>query len=231
MEEHSPRRRSFTLGLMATALSPMLARAQKPARASRWRDVYMYRGADRDAKLLAQAKKQGRVAMYTSLNLKDSVPITEAFEKMTGIKVEIWRASSEKVLQRAVTEARAGRFTCDIIETNGPEMEGCYREQLLDEFYSPHFRDLPPAAFPKHRHYVADRFNMFTIAYNTDLVKPAEVPKSYQDLLDPRWAGRIALEGGDVDWFGAMVKHMGEERGLAYFRKLAQNRPQIRTGH
>ena len=231
MEEHSPRRRAFTLGLMASALSPIVVRAQKAQAPSRWHDVYMYRGADRDAKLLAEAKKQGKVAMYTSLNLKDSVPITEAFEQKTGIKVEIWRASSEKVLQRAVTEARAGRYTCDIIETNGPEMEGCYREQLLDEFWSPYFKDLPPAAFPKHRHYVADRFNMFTIAYNTNLVKPAEVPNSYQDLLDPRWSGRIALEGGDVDWFGAMVKHMGEEKGLAYFRKLAENRPQIRTGH
>lgn len=231
MAEHSPRRRAVTLALLAAAGSPFVARAQKDGAASRWRDVYMYQGADRDAKLMAEAKKQGRVAMYTSLNLKDSVPITEAFEKKTGIRVEIWRASSEKVLQRAVTEARAGRFTCDIIETNGPEMEGCHREKLLEEFWSPWFRDLPPAAFPKHRHYVADRFNMFTIAYNTNLVKPGEVPKSYQDLLDPRWAGRIALEGGDVDWFAAMVKHMGEEQGLAFFRKLAANRPQIRTGH
>jgi len=231
MAEHSPRRRAFALGLLAAAASPVVARAQKAATASQWRDLYLYRGADRDAKLMAEAKKQGRVSMYTSLNLKDSVPITEAFEKKTGIKVEIWRASSEKVLQRAVTEARAGRYTCDVIETNGPEMEGCYREKLLDEFWSPYFKDLPPAAFPKHRHYVADRFNMFTIAYNTNLVKPNEVPKSYQDLLDPRWAGRIALEGGDVDWFAAMVKHMGEEQGLAFFRKLAANRPQIRTGH
>ena len=231
MEEHSPRRRAFTLGLMASALSPLVARAQKGAPPSKWRDVYMYQGADRDAKLLAEAKKQGKVAMYTSLNLKDSVPITEAFEQKTGIKVEIWRASSEKVLQRAVTEARAGRYTCDVLETNGPEMEGLYREQLLEEFYSPYFKDLPPAAFPKHRHYVADRFNMFTIAYNTNLVKPNEVPKSYQELLEPRWAGRIALEGGDVDWFGAMVKSMGEEKGLAYFRKLAEMKPQIRTGH
>jgi iron(III) transport system substrate-binding protein len=231
MEEHSPKRRAFTLGLLAAAASPVVARAQKPAPASPWRDLYMYQGADRDAKLLAGAKKEGRLSMYTSLNLKDSVPITEAFEKKHGVKVEIWRSSSEKVLQRAVTEARAGRFTCDIIETNGPEMEGCYREQLLDEFFSPYFKDLPPAAFPKHRHYVADRFNMFTIAYNTNLVKPNEVPNAYEDLLDKRWDGRIALEQGDVDWFAAMVKHMGEEKGLAFFRKLAQNRPQIHTGH
>jgi iron(III) transport system substrate-binding protein len=57
------------------------------------------------------------------------------------------------------------------------------------------------------------------------------VPNSYEDLLDPRFAGKVGLEAGDVDWFGAMVKHMGEAKGLAYFRKLADSRPQIRSGH
>jgi iron(III) transport system substrate-binding protein len=169
--------------------------------------------------------------MYTSLNLKDSVPITEAFKKKTGVDVQLWRASSEKVLQRAVAEARAGRFACDILETNGPEMEAMYRERLLEEFYSPHFADLPEGAFPKHRHYVADRFNFFTIAYNTNLVKPAEVPNSYEDLLLPRFAGKLGIEASDVDWFGAMVKAMGEQKGLEFFRKLAAAKPEIRTGH
>src|SRR6476646_10444318 len=229
---HRPGRRAFNSAMLAALASPLAARAQRAAAAadSPHRAVYMYQGADRDAKLMSEAKKQREVVMYTSLNLKDSVPITEAFEKKTGVKVQLWRASSEKVLQRAVTEARAGRFACDIIETNGPEMEALYREKLLEEFYSPHFKDLPAAAFPKHRHYVADRFNFFAIGYNTNLVKPEEVPKAYVDLADPRWSSRVGLEAGDIDWFGAMVKSMGEDKGLAFFRKLADNKPQIRTG-
>jgi iron(III) transport system substrate-binding protein len=130
-----------------------------------------------------------------------------------------------------VAEARAGRFTCDVLETNGPEMEAMYREKLMEEFISPHFADLPEAAFPKHRHYVADRFNFFTIAYNTKLVKADEVPESYEDLLRPRFAGRVGLEAGDVDWFGAVVKAMGERKGLEFFRKLAATKPEIRSGH
>ncbi len=191
----------------------------------------MAQGDDRASRLEAGARKEREVVMYTSLNLKDSVPLTETFEKRTGIKVQLWRTSSEKVVQRAVTEARAGRFACDILETNGPEMEAMYRERLLDEFYSPNFKDLPPAAFPKHRHYVADRFNFFTIGYNTSLVKPDEVPQSYEELVLPKWAGRVGMEASDVDWFGAMVKTMGEEKGMAFFRKLADSRPQLRTGH
>jgi iron(III) transport system substrate-binding protein len=171
------------------------------------------------------------VVVYTSLNLKDSLPIAEVFEKKYGVKLTLWRSSSEKVLQRAITEARAGRFAVDAFELNGPELEAMYREGLLDEFNSPQFKNLPAAAFPKHRHYAADRFNFFTIAYNTNLVKPADVPKSYEDLLQPRWVGKIGIEAGDSDWFASMVKWMGEEKGSAFFRKLAQMKPQIRTGH
>jgi iron(III) transport system substrate-binding protein len=231
-EGYSAARRAFHRATLATLALPLFARAQRPAaQDSPYRALYMYQGPDREAKLVSEAKKQGQVAMYTSLNLKDSVPLGEAFEKRTGIKLQIWRASSEKVLQRAITEARAGRFTADIFETNGPEMEALYRERLMEEFFSPHFTDLPAAAFPRHRHYVADRFNFFTIGYNTNLVKPEEVPKAYEDLVHPRWAGRVGIEGSDVDWFGAMVKSMGEEKGLAFFRKLAENKPQVRTGH
>jgi iron(III) transport system substrate-binding protein len=163
--------------------------------------------------------------------VKDSAPIAEAFEKKYGIKVSLWRASGEKVVQRALTEARAGRFTPDVIETDGIEMEILAREKLLTEFFSPAFNDIPPTAFPPHRQYVADRFNFFVIAYNTNLVKPNDIPAAYQDLLQPRWAGKIGIEAGDTDWFGALVKSMGEKEGLAYFRKLAESRPQIRTGH
>lgn len=191
----------------------------------------LYQGADREQKLLAGARKEGMVAVYTSLNPKDAALIIEGFEKKYGVKVVLWRASGEKMVQRALTEARAGRFTPDVFESDGVEMEILAREKLLREFASPMFAELPAAAFPTHRLYVADRFNFFTIAYNTNLVKPEDVPNSYQDLLLPRWNGKIGIEASDSDWFAALVKSMGEKEGMAYFHKLAQARPQVRTGH
>jgi iron(III) transport system substrate-binding protein len=218
--------------LFRSALAVLLAwSGLATAQQSAHRSLYMYQGADRDQRIVEGAKKEKQVVVYTSLNTKDSVPITQAFEKKYGVKVELWRSSSEKVLQRAVTEARAGRHAVDAFELNGPEMEALYREGLLEQFHSPHFTTLPPAAFPKHRHYAADRFNFFTIAYNTNLVKPDEVPNRYEDLLHPRWMGKIGIEGSDEDWFASIVKHMGEEKGLAFFRRLAQMKPQVRTGH
>ena len=212
------------LAVLALLCAPVWA--QNPHR-----DLYLYKGADRDKRVLAGAQKEKRAVIYTSLNLKDSVPIVQAFKKKYGVEIELWRSSSEKVLQRALTEARAGRFAVDGFELNGPEMEALYREGLLEEFWSPQLVNIPSQAIPKHRHYVADRMNFFTIAYNTKLVKPDEVPNSYQDLLQPRWMGRLGIEASEVDWFGSMVKAMGEAKGLEFFRRLAQQKPQMRTGH
>ena len=194
-------------------------------------EVFKYQGADRERKLIEAAKKEGSVVVYTSLNLKDSVPIVDAFEKKYGVKAVLWRASSEKVIQRSITETRAGRFAADIYETNGPEMEILHREKLLADFYSPGIKDIPAETIPAHRQWIPDRFNFFTIAYNTNLVKPEDVPNTYEDLLHPRWAGKIGLEAGDTDWFGAVVKGMGEAKGIAYFKRLAEGKPEMRTGH
>jgi iron(III) transport system substrate-binding protein len=221
-------RRQLVAASLAVLVAPQ-ARSQDAA--ARNREFYLYKGPDREAKLLEGAKKERPVSIYTSLNTRDSGPITQAFEKKYGVKTALWRSSSEKVLQRAVTEARAGRHLCDVLETNGPEMEALYREKLLAEFFSPHFKDLPPAAFPKHRHWIADRFNFFVIGYNTNVIKPEQAPKSYLDLLDPRFAGKVGLEAGDTDWFGAMVKAMGDEKGMDFFRKLSATKPQMRSGH
>lgn len=217
--------------MIGLLVAPAIRCARSNASESPHSALYLLDGPERQDRVLAGARQEGTVAIYTSLNTQDSVPLTTAFEKKYGVTTELWRSSSERVVQRAVSEAHASRFACDVLETNGPEMEALFREGLLHEFGSPHFGDLPEAAFPKHRHYVADRFNFFTIGYNTTLVAPDEVPNAYDDLLHPRFVGRIGLEAGDIDWFGAMVKHRGEEEGLAFFRKLAAAKPQVRSGH
>src|SRR5438046_10728206 len=128
------RRRRILAGALGAALLPRLVFAQAQRDTAKNREIYLYRGADREKKILEGAKQEREVVVYTSLNLKDSVPIVEVFErKYGGAKVRLCRSSSEKVLQRAIAEARAGRFSCDILETNGPEMEAMHREQLLEE--------------------------------------------------------------------------------------------------
>jgi iron(III) transport system substrate-binding protein len=171
------------------------------------------------------------LTLYTSLAPTESGPLAQAFEKKTGIKVELWRAIREKVVQRAITESRARRFAFDVIETNAPEMEMMAREQLFAELDSPHLADLPPGAVPKHRMWIPDRMNFFVVAYNTTKVRREELPKDYLGFLDPKWKGRIGLEATDAEWMATLVKKWGTEAGLAHFRKLAEMRPDVRKGH
>jgi iron(III) transport system substrate-binding protein len=171
------------------------------------------------------------LTLYTSLAPTESGPLAQAFEKKTGIKVELWRAISEKVVQRAITESRARRFVFDVIETNAPEMEMMAREQLFAELDSPYLADLPPGAVPKHRMWIPDRMNFFVVAYNTTKVRREELPKDYLGFLDPKWKGRIGLEATDAEWMATLVKKWGTEAGLAHFRKLAEMRPDVRKGH
>src|SRR5258705_11893054 len=62
-------------------------------------------------------------------------------------------------------------------------------------------------------------------------LKASELPATYEELLQPRWTGRITIEGTDMLWFAAVAKAMGEEKGIAYFRKLAAMKPVIRNSH
>src|SRR5919197_5888797 len=116
----------------------------------------LYRGADRSSRILEQARKEGTVVLYTSLAPTESGPLAQAFEKKTGIKVELWRAISEKVVQRALTEARAKRYAVDVIETNAPEMEMLAREQIFGELKSPYLADIPSNVIPRHHQWVPD---------------------------------------------------------------------------
>ena len=190
-------------------------------------------GPQRETELAAGARKEGEVSLYSSLVSKDIETLAAAFEKKYGVKVKFWRAGSEKVLQRAVTEARAGRHEVDVIETNGPELEAMSREKILAPIAPANAKDILPAALEANRghFWTGLRLNIFVQAYNTNLVKKAELPKSYDDLLDPKWKGRLAMEAEDVDWFAAVVSGMGEQKGLEFFRKLVANGLQLRKGH
>lgn len=232
--KHMNRKRAFCLGAgMAVISAAMMwsqpALAQAPA-ADKHAAVYMYRGADRDKRILENARKEGSVVVYTSLASKESMPLAKAFEDKYGVKVVLWRATSDKVVQRAVTEGRARRYTVDVVETNGPEVEMMAREKLLSEFYSPHFADLPESAFPAHRLWVADRLNFFVVAYNTNKIKRADLPNTYEGFLDPKWKGQIGLEATDSEWMAAIIKHWGG-RGTKFFDQLAAMRPDVRKGH
>jgi iron(III) transport system substrate-binding protein len=214
--------------LLLAAVLPAAAPAQAPQRGD---DLLRYQGADRDARLLERAKKEGTVTLYTSLAPTESKPLAESFEKKYGVKVELWRALSDKVVQRVVTEAQAKRYTVDVVETNGPEMEMLAREKLLAEFHSPYIADLPQEAIPAHRLWMPDRMNFFVVGFNTQKVQRSEIPSTYEGFTDLKWKGRIGLEATDAEWMATLIKKWGDAKGMDYFRRLSAMKPDVRKGH
>ncbi len=193
--------------------------------------IYTYQGADRDTRLVEKARAEGTLTLYTSMATTESGPLAHAFEKKYGIKVQLWRALSENVLQRAVTEARGNRRSLDVVETNAPEVEALGREQVTAEFFSPYLADLPAWAKPAHRRWASDRANLWVTGYNTGKLKREDLPAALEGFADPKWKGRIALEATDADWMYGVVNFMGEQRGLDFFRRLAALKPEMRKGH
>jgi iron(III) transport system substrate-binding protein len=191
-----------------------------------------YEGADRLQKLIDGAKQEGELSVYTSAQTTDLGPVVEAFEKKYGVKATIWRAGSEEVLNRTVQETRAGRYTVDVVETNGPELESLHREQILQLVKSPYHADLIAPAIRPHGEWVGTRLNVFVQAYNTKLVKKEELPKTWEELTDPKWKGRLGIEQEDSDWLAGIFSELGEEKGQKIFKQIVStNGVSVRKGH
>jgi iron(III) transport system substrate-binding protein len=201
-------------------------------RAQTLAELANYAGPDRTARLIAGAKKEGTVTLYSSATLQDQSAIVGAFQAKYGIKVQQWRGSSEDIRDRVLTEYAGGRFDADVAETAGPSMEALFREQVLQPVTTPAAEALiPPARLPHHS-WTATRLSIFVGAYNTRLVKAADVPKSYEDLRDPKWKGKLGIETDDAVWFLTVVGSMGEEKGLKLFHDIAAtNGASVRKGH
>jgi iron(III) transport system substrate-binding protein len=195
-------------------------------------EIAAYQGAERTQRLIDGAKQEGTFTLYSSTAPEDMNPVIDAFKKKYGIDVQFWRSSSDGIVQRAVAENRAGRCLVDAFTSVAAELEALHREKLLYAVKTPLAAELMPQAMRPHGEWVATRLNIFSAAYNTNLVKKDEVPKSYEDLKDPKWKGRLAIEPGDSDWFSAIVPKMGREKALKLFKDIAlTNGYSYRKGH
>jgi iron(III) transport system substrate-binding protein len=209
----------------ALIVVPALAQAPNP--------IFEYQGADRMDRIVAAAKKEGTLTLYTTIAEKDLPAIIKPFEQKYGIKVSTWRAGTDKVLQRTVTESQAKKYDVDVVHFGAPEMEALHREKILQAVNSPVQRDLLAGSVPKHREWTSTILSVWVQAYNTGVVKKEELPKTYADLLDPRWKGKLGIEAKNDDWFATVVHQLGsEEKGLQFFRDLvAKNGISPRQGH
>lgn len=194
-------------------------------------EIATYQGADRSERLLEGVRKEGaELTVYHAY--PQLIKVTEAFAKKYDVKVTAWRSGSENILQRIGTEARAGKFVVDVVQNNAPENEAAHREKLLQPVASPHLKDLLPGALAPHRNWVGITLDVYSAAYNTAKVRKDELPKTYRELLDPKWKGRLAVEAEDQAWFATLLETLGEPQGGKLLGDvIANNGVSVRKGH
>jgi iron(III) transport system substrate-binding protein len=219
---------SIALRLLATAALAIAAvgtRAQAP--------LAGYEGPDRLQRIVAAAKKEGSLTLYTTIAAPDLPALIKPFEAKYGVKVNVWRAGTDKVLQRTLSEFRAGHYQVDAIHFGSPEMEALSRENVLTPVATPAYRQLIEGSVPAHRQWAATVLSVYVQAYNTKAIQKSELPRTYADLLSPKWKGKLGIEVKDQEWFASVVDIMGGgSQGLKFFTDLvATNGISPRHGH
>ena len=180
--------------------------------------------------LLAGARAEGSLTIYSSMNEQEGLPLWKMFEDATGVKVNYVRSSDSIVLSRIAIENRARQRSWDLAVTTTVNR---LPNDVLAQFDPPEARGLVPQARDPNRRWYGVYANYNTPAYNTNLVKKADLPKSYEEFLDRKaWAGKIALDDTDDEWLSAMISHYGEERGTQLLKDIVTVlKPVMVDGH
>jgi iron(III) transport system substrate-binding protein len=186
--------------------------------------------AQSDPKLIEGARKEGKLVWYTSTNVTDSKPLLDDFEKLYPfLKGEIVRASGENTLNRIMTESRAGRWEFDVVTIN--EVDALLDVKLLASYKSPEAKTFIADFKDPDGYWTAIYVNYMTIGYNSKLVSDKDAPKSWEDLLDSKWKGKLAMDQEEYTWYATLKKAWGKEKTQKYMRALAKQNIDWRKGH
>jgi iron(III) transport system substrate-binding protein len=179
------------------------------------------------------AQTEREVVWYTAMTTPDAEPLKKAFQaRYPSVQVTILRQPGEKIRTRILTEAQAGRQLWDVVSFNQLDMDALDREGLLAGYRSPEARTgFPAGAVDPRGHWAAIYVRQYVIGYNTRAVPAGEAPRRWEDLLEPRWSGKFAMDEDESEWYAAMLDYLGRDRGTAFMQALARQNPQLRRGH
>lgn len=182
--------------------------------------------------ILEGAKKEGQVSYSTPIELPISTTLGALFEKKYPfIKVSVTRLGSEKAATRLISEARAGKVSVDVVTQSGFDFYGVLQKGIFERYDSPERTAFSAEYKDDQGYWVTHTGILNVISYNTSLVRPAEVPKSFWDLTDPKWKGKIIIDENESKWMAGMIRYYGEAKVMDLMRKLAAQNLQFRAGH
>ena len=189
--------------------------------------------AGSDAKIIEAAKKEGTVSYYTTMTLSQSKKVVDKFqEKYPFIKPELFRGGGDEVLNRILNEARGGLNAWDVVSTRGDSVLTLRDAKLITPYRSPESKFIDRDMVDDEGYWTAYYVNPYVLGYNTKLVKKDEVPKTYEELLDPKWKGKkISIDDSAYGFLAGLIHAWGKEKAVEYFKKLAAQEPVPQRGN
>jgi len=182
------------------------------------------------AEVKDRAEAEGKVMFYAAFNAVDSKSLTDGFKQLyPKIDATFYRTTDAALMERILNENRAGQTICDVVMTTSFYGHNLKQRGLLTAYDSPDRKYFRAGYKDPQATWTSAYTNYSAFGYNTRNVPKASVPKTYQDLLKPEWKGQIGMDSRPYEWFGTLVKAMGDEKGLAYMRELAKQ-VQLRAG-
>lgn len=214
-------------GFLAILSTGQLARAQAPEEL--WRALEKLPAAEREKKLIEGAKKEGEMVWYTNSGIENATRYIQAFrKKYPFINANFWRSKTRQVTQRVVSEANAGKHLVDVIKPSTDLLPIFLEKNLIAKYETP-LRAIYPA-HAKSAFYTNMNYAFRVFAYNPRKVGAKDAPKSWEDLLQPRWKSEILFDESSLEEVMALLAAWGKDRTVNYLTKLSQQQLLIRVG-
>lgn len=183
------------------------------------------------AEVRERAETEGKMVFYTTMNASDAKALTDGFRQLyPKIDAQFFRTSDSQMMEKILTEGRAGRPLWDVVATTSFYGHNLKKRGLLAPYDSPERKFYREGYKDPQGFWTSTYTNYAAFGYNTRLAAKGSLPKTHFDLLKPEWTGQIGMEGRPYEWFATVLSAMGEEKGLSFFRSLVQQQPQLRTG-
>ena len=185
-------------------------------------------GEDQNA-IVAKAKDEKTLVIYSTMELKDGSALAEAFQKKYPfVEAKLLRLGSTQMVVRVLQENRAGSNLFDVAQIGDFVFYEISRAGLFQAYDSPERRAFADDFKDKQGLWTSAYHSAGVISYNTNVVKPNEVPQSIDDLLLPKWKGKMLMDSGGPEWYAAMLQTLGREKGSRFMKNLASQNPSFR---
>jgi ABC-type Fe3+ transport system substrate-binding protein len=185
-----------------------------------------------DAKVVEAARKEGEIVWYTTMSLDQSKQFMDRFiKKHPFLKPSVFRAGGGALLNRVLSESKAGKNLFDVVHGTGEIVLPLMELGLIAPYNSPERKMIPEDLKGSKGYWTSVYVNSIVLGYNKNLVKPDDVPRSYADLLQPRWKGRkISLDDSYTTFLQGLISSWGKEKALSYLTQLSAQEPVIMRG-